>query len=112
MSRLLKSALPVIAVLALSPLAATALAHQPVAHAAGHCSVGSGVNKWGYTYIYPLTTTHVGCGTADKVAKKHGKVHGWHCSTKRLQTSSIQYTSRTTCKSGRRKVVWVYSQNT
>jgi len=91
--------------------AALASAHGPVAHAAGSCSVGSG-RGYGYTYLDTLSVTRTSCATGKSVAKKHGHVTGWHCSTKRLATSAVQYQSRVSCSSGARRVVWTFTQNT
>ena len=92
-------------------LAATgALAHSPRARAAGSCGIGSG-HGYGYTYLTSLKVTNTSCATGRSVAKHHGHVRGWRCSTKRLATSPVQYESRVTCKSGSRQVVWTFSQN-
>lgn len=91
--------------------ASTAAAHGRAAHVASACGVGSGLG-YGYTYLTSLSVTHTGCATGRSVAKKHGHVSGWHCSTKRLATSPVQYQARVTCTSGKRRVVWTYSQNT
>jgi hypothetical protein len=88
-----------------------ASAHGRIAHAAASCGVGSGTG-YGYTYLTSLSVTHTSCGTGRFVARKHGHVSGWHCSTKRLATSSVQYESRVICSSGGRRVVWTFSQNT
>ena len=88
-----------------------ALAHAPRAHAAGSCGIGSG-HGYGYTYLTSLKVTKTSCATGRSVAKHHGHVKGWKCSTKRLATSPVQYESRVTCKSGSRQVVWTFSQNT
>ena len=91
-------------------LATGALAHSPRARAAGNCGVGSG-HGYGYTYLTSLKVTRTSCATGRSVAKHHGHVKGWKCSTKRLATSPVQYESRVTCKSGSRQVVWTFSQN-
>jgi hypothetical protein len=88
-----------------------ASAHGPRAHAASGCGVGSG-HGYGYTYLTKLSVSRTSCSTGKSVAKHHGHVHGWHCSTKRLATSPVQYESRVSCKNGRRSVVWTFSQNT
>lgn len=91
--------------------ATMAAAHGRAAHVASACGVGSGLG-YGYTYLTSLSVAHTSCATGRSVAKKHGHIRGWHCSTKRLATSPVQYQSRVTCTSGRRRVVWTYSQNT
>jgi hypothetical protein len=88
-----------------------AFAHGPRAKAAASCGVGSG-HGYGYTYLTSLKVTRTSCATGKSVAKHHGHVKGWKCSTKRLGTSPVQYESRVTCKSGSRQVVWTFSQNT
>jgi hypothetical protein len=88
-----------------------AFAHGPQASAAGGCGVGAG-HGYGYTYLTSLKVTRTSCTTGKSVAKHHGHVNGWKCSTKRLATSPVQYESRVTCKSGSRQVVWTFSQNT
>jgi hypothetical protein len=88
-----------------------ALARAPRAHAAGSCGIGSG-HGYGYTYLTSLKVTKTSCATGRSVAKHHGHVRGWKCSTKRLAASPVQYEARVTCKSGSRQVVWTFSQNT
>jgi hypothetical protein len=99
--------------LASGGLASATMAAAPgeAAHVASVCGVGSGLG-YGYTYLTSLSVTHTSCATGRSVAKKHGHIRGWRCSTKRLATSPVQYQSRVTCTSGRRRVVWTYSQNT
>jgi hypothetical protein len=91
--------------------ASAALAHGPAAHAAASCSVGSGEHVYGYTYLFPIKVSHTGCSTGKNVVKHHGHVRGWHCSTKTLANSPTQVQARETCTSGRKSVVWTYSQN-
>ena len=91
--------------------AALAGAHTPAAHAAASCGVGNG-KGYGYTYLTSLNVTRTSCANGKAVAKKHGHARGWHCSTKRLATSPVQYQARVTCTSGNRRVVWTYTQNT
>jgi hypothetical protein len=93
------------------PTATGAFAHAPQARIAGSCGVGSG-HGYGYTYLTSLKVTRTSCSTGKSVAKHHGHVKGWKCSTKRLATSPVQYEARVTCKSGSRQVIWTFSQNT
>jgi hypothetical protein len=90
--------------------ASGAPAQPPRARAAGSCGVGSG-HGYGYTYLTSLKVTKTSCATGRNVARHHGHVHGWKCSTKRLATSPVQYESRVSCESGSRRVVWTFSQN-
>jgi hypothetical protein len=103
------------AALAASGLVAAALAASggaAVAHAAKTCSVGSGREFRGYAYVTSLTASGTSCSTASSLVRAHGHKAGWRCSVKRLATSPIQYQARETCTSGRRRVVWGFTQNT
>jgi hypothetical protein len=95
------------------PLAATASASSrgPIARAARNCSVGRG-NGYGYSYLTSLTVHNTSCATGEHLAHKHGRVGGWHCSKKRLDTSPVQYDDRETCTSGSARVVWFFAQDT
>ena len=81
------------------------------ARAAGSCSVGSG-HGYGYSYLTSLNVSGTSCSTGRSVAKHHGRVSGWSCRSKRLDSSPVQYDERVTCRSGKRQVVWTYTQNT
>lgn len=91
--------------------AATAGAQPPQAHVATTCSVGTG-HGFGYTYLDKLTVTRTSCGTGKAVAKSHGHTRGWRCSTRRLQSSPIQYVDQVSCTSRSSRVVYVFTQNT
>jgi hypothetical protein len=111
MSRRFRLIIPaLVAVLGLAA-ASAAPAHYVRAHAARGCGVGSG-HGYGYTYLTSLTVHNTSCSTGKSVAKHHGHFPGWHCSTKRLATSPVQYDSRVTCHSGSRQVIWTFTQNT
>lgn len=90
---------------------AVAVAHQPVARAAGSCGVGSG-HGYGYTYLDTLSVYRTSCANGRTIAKHHGHVSGWHCSKSRLSTSPFQYLEHEKCTSGSRRVSWTYTQNT
>ncbi len=90
---------------------ASASSSGPAARAAGSCSVGNGLG-YGYSYLTSLTVSRTSCGTGKNLAHKHGRVSGWHCSRKRLDTSPVQYDDRETCTKGSIKVVWTFTQNT
>ena len=111
MSRTRTTGVMLLTVSALLFAAVGATAHGPVATAAGGCSVGSG-HGYGYTYLDTLSVSHTNCSTGRSVAKHHGHVSHWHCSTKRLATSSVQYQDRESCSNGSRRVVWTFTQNT
>jgi hypothetical protein len=87
-----------------------ALAHSPTVRIASSCGVGSG-KGYGYTYLTSLTVKRTSCATGKSVAKDHGKVKGWHCSTKELASSPVQVQNRETCKSGSKQIIWTYTQN-
>lgn len=97
--------------LAIPAVSATARPAAPEAHAAGSCGVGSG-RGYGYSYLTSLKVTRTSCSTGRSVAKHHGHLRGWSCRGKRLDSSPVQYDERVTCHSGRRQVVWTYTQNT
>jgi hypothetical protein len=91
-------------------VAAAATAHSPVARAAGGCSYNG--RAYGYSYLDKLTVRRTSCRTGRRVAHHHGHQRGWHCTRKRLATSSFQYDEQVTCKSGGRQVKWTFTQNT
>jgi hypothetical protein len=84
---------------------------SPVAQTAKTCGVGEG-HGFGYSYLTSLTVQRTSCKNGRHVVHKRGKLRGWHCSKKRLDTSPVQYDERVTCKSGRRLVKWTFTQNT
>ena len=96
-----------------APLAHTApSAHTtPSAHAARSCGVGAG-HGYGYSYLTSLSVTRTGCATGRTLARHHGRLAGWRCAARRLDTSSVQYAERVTCSSGARLVRWTFVQNT
>ncbi|MDX6521629.1 MAG: hypothetical protein QOF08_2234 [Gaiellales bacterium] len=117
----------VIALAAAASLGAAALpaAAAPAAHAAGSCSAP---RYPGNGYFTSLRVTRTSCAKGRKVARAHyhcrtahgvsGRCHhavlGYHCTEYRPASARIptQYNSRVTCKSGSRRVVFVYQQNT
>jgi len=111
MSRWFRSMILLLISSAVLLTASVALAQAPVAQLAGGCSVGSGYG-FGYTYLTSLTVTRTSCSNGKRVVKHHGHVRGWHCTKKRLASSPVQYQDRETCKSGSRRVVWTFTQNT
>lgn len=90
---------------------AVAFAHAPAARVARSCNVGMGYG-YGYTYLTSLNVTHTSCSNGKYIAGRHGHVGGWQCNKTRQATSPLQYQDRETCNSGRRRVVWTFSQNT
>jgi hypothetical protein len=111
MPRALGSMIALLSASAMLAGSAVAVAHQPVARTAGSCSVGTG-HGFGYTYLVTLSVRGTNCATGKSVAKRHGRVSGWSCGKKRLQTSPVQYDDRETCTSGSRRVQWTFTQNT
>ncbi len=90
---------------------ASAAAQSPAARAARGCAVGAGTG-YGYSYLTSLTVRQTSCATGRSVVKHHGRVGGWSCTKKRLDTSPVQYDDRETCHSGARQVVWTFTENT
>ena len=74
------------------------------------CSVGN-QRSYGYSYLYQLYTSHIGCKNARTVAKHHGG-RGWQCATTRQQSSPDQYYGYRKCANGRMRVIWSFTQNT
>ncbi len=95
---------------AVAASAAVAVAQTPQAHAASSCSIGNG-RGYGYTYVESLTVSQTSCSTGKSVVKHHGRLGGWHCSQKTLASSATQLIAQKTCTSGRKKVVYKFSQN-
>lgn len=102
----------VLCVAALALVAATvAMAHSPDGRIASTCGVGSGTG-YGYTYLTTLTVKRTSCSYGKSFVKRHGKVKGWHCATKKLASSPIQVQDRETCNRGSEQIIWTYTQNT
>lgn len=104
---------------ALLVVGGTAAGASPAAHAARSCSAP----KYpGQGYFTSLQVSHVSCATGKRVTLahyrcriKHGRkgrcssVSGYRC-TEARRSISTEYTSRVTCKSGTRKVIYTYEQ--
>ena len=107
--------------MALTALSSTAVAaasaggpigvQSPAAHIAAACSVGSG-EGYGYSRLTSLTVSGTRCATEKTLVRHKSKVSGWSCARKVLVRSPVQYAARETCKSGSRRVVYGYAQNT
>ena len=114
------TSLPVLAVTAV-------LATAPAGSAATNCQKGR-ERSFKATYVTKITTKVVGCATGRKVVKafhecrrRKGvsgrcttKVLGYSCTERRPAAERIptQYTGYVTCKSGSKRVVQVYQQDT
>lgn len=97
-----------------APLAVVAAATapaRPLAHTAQSCGVGAGTG-YGYSYLTSLSVQNTSCANGKHLVHHHGNISGWHCSQQILDRSPVQYDARKTCKSGNRKVVWTFTQNT
>ena len=98
----------------------TAAGARPAAHTAATCSApkypGSG-------YFTRLQVARVSCATGKRVTLAHyrcrikhgrkgrcGSVLHYRCSEVR-RSISTEYTSRTTCRNGTRRVIFYYQQN-
>lgn len=117
---MLRSLVTATAAAALLAVGATAANAGSSAHAARSCSPP----KYpGQGYFTRLSVAHVTCATGKKVVlahyrcrTKHGRkgrcasVLGYRCSEVR-NSIATEYTSRTTCKRGSRRVVFFYQQN-
>ena len=104
---------------ALLAVGVTAAGARPAAHAARSCSAP----KYpGQGYFTSLQVSRVSCATGKRVTLahyrcriKHGRkgrcssVSGYRCSESR-RSIATEYTSRVTCKSGTRKVIYTYEQ--
>ena len=108
---------------ALLAAGATAAGAQPSAHIARTCDVSSTPKYPGQGYFTSLQVAHVTCATGKKVMLAHYRCrikHGrkGHCSSvlhyrcsEVRRWISTEFTSRTTCKRGSRRVVFTYQQN-
>ena len=114
MLRTLTAAAAVIATVgAALAFAGPATSHPVAAHAASTCPLSKkDWTSFGYSYMEKLWVYGTSCSTGRYVAKKHGHVKGWRCSTQKLDSSPVQYNAKETCTSSRQKVVWQYTQNT
>lgn len=110
MSRGIRSSILIIVSLAVLAVVSAASASGPVASMARGCGVGHG-KGYGYSYLTSLTVNNTRCSTGYYVAHHHGYVSGWRCSRKTTASSPDQYDAQVTCKSGRRKVFWTFTQN-
>jgi hypothetical protein len=105
--------------------AGPSFASDPVATAAGKCSVKGKQRKLGATYVTSVRATGVSCRSALSLVKDYHacrrdrggadgrcpRVNGWRCSENRT-TSPTQYDSTATCRKGDRRVKQDYTQNT
>lgn len=100
---------------------------QPLAHAAGGCSLVGKYQKLGPTYVEALSVSNTSCATGANVVKSynkcrlkaggakgycHSKVLGFSCSEKRPTSSPVQFIAKVKCASGRESVDFTYSENT
>lgn len=123
---LLRPAAPFLAVAVLvAALPTSAAASSPSPRA--KCSIKGQQSSLGPSYVTSLTVTGgVNCATGkrvvrayDKCRKQNGgakgkcrkKVLGYSCTEKR-RSSSYQFSATATCKSGKKRVVFTYTQNT
>jgi len=127
MLRTARPALASIAFACLVAIAALAPASPAVARTAlTTCSISGKEQKLGPSYVTSLKVTNTTCGAGEalvkayyKCRKAHGGVKG-HCTgrvlgyscTEKRQTSPVQFYATVTCKSGARRVIHSYTQNT
>jgi hypothetical protein len=81
------------------------------ARAAQSCSVGSG-EGYGYTYLTSLNVSRVSCTFGRRLVRHKGHLAGWSCRRRILGRDAVQYDARMSCSSGRRHVIYTYTQNT
>jgi hypothetical protein len=111
---------------ALVSTAAAMASSQPVAHAAGRCSLVGKYFKLGPTYAEQLNVSGTNCATGVNLIKAynrcrlnsggakgycHSKVLGFSCSERR-QSSGVQFIAKARCTKGRTVVTFTYSENT
>lgn len=117
----------VVAVAAVSLLAATGAGASPQAHAAGKCHLSSHDQRHsGASYLTSLSVRHTSCRTGKSVVRAfnacrhrsggagghcHHRVKHYSCSEHRAGIS-VQYDSTVNCKRGSRRVHFTYTQNT
>lgn len=93
------------------PAELLARAARSPSHAAAKCGVGSG-EGYGYTYVTSLQVSGTTCATGTAVVRSKAKLKGWQCTRTVLDKSPVQYDAREKCLSGKRQVIYVYTQNT
>lgn len=102
-----------------------ALLVVPTAASAASCRVEGQERKFGPTYVTKITVTGVSCVSAKRLVRAYYKcrianggkdgrcrrVRGYTC-TERRRGIRTQFDATATCKSGSRRVVHTYTQNT
>ena len=128
MHRTLRTAALAVALAAVAALsvAPAASADAPLASAAGSCQVGDG-RGLGPTYVTRLGVKKVSCATGKKVVRAYqncrvrnggkrgrcgGKAAGFRCSEKRGASIPTQFDATVTCRKGKARVAFAYTQFT
>lgn len=97
----------------------------PTTSSAASCSVSGKERSFGPTYVTKLSVARVSCATGKRVVRAYYKcrvanggkdgscrrVRGYSC-TERRRGIKTQFDATATCKSGSRRVVHTYTQNT
>jgi hypothetical protein len=98
----------------------------PTTSSAATCSVRGQERTFGPTYVTRLTVAGVSCTTAKRFVRSYyrcrvenggrdgrcRRVRGYSCSERRTNVISTQFDATATCRSGSRRVVHKYQQNT
>jgi hypothetical protein len=102
-----------------------AAAGSPEAQAAGACNISGQERNLGASYVTSLRVRHTSCRTGKSVVRAYQKcrraggwrgkcghsVNGFGCSRRILDSSSVQYDAKVTCRNGAKRVVHTYTQN-
>ncbi|MDQ6849286.1 MAG: hypothetical protein M3070_04785 [Actinomycetota bacterium] len=114
------------AVIAIASITAAMASAQPVARAAGSCSLVGKYRTLGPTYADSLSVSGTSCATGVNLIKAynscrlkaggrkghcHSKVLGFSCSEKR-SSSGVQFIGTVRCTKGRAVVTFAYNENT
>jgi len=99
----------------------------PTASSAASCSVRGQERRLGPTYTTSLSVTKVSCTAGKRLVRAYYKcrvasggkdgrcrrrVSGYACTEKRSTGIPTQFDARVTCRSGSRRIVHTYTQNT
>jgi hypothetical protein len=110
-----KTLLPLISVAALAvPVASAAAA--PTATAAKDCGYSDDL---GFTYVNKIKARKLSCSKAKGVIKSYANagggdrsVNGYSCKDTKVAESPVQFDATASCKKGKKKVSFIYTQNT
>ena len=115
----------ILVALAVAAAAAPAASAAPTAQASASCSLAGYYRSLGASYVYRLTVTGITCRTGRSLVRsynacrrRNGGVRGrcpsfgsWRCAEFR-RSSRYQFDATASCRSGSRRFVVAYTQNT